>query len=376
MGASKLLFTPGPLNTTETVKAAMLRDMGSRDPEFLQVAREIREQLLEIGGVTGSFECVLLQGSGTYVVESVISSAIPRDGRLLVLVNGAYGRRIAQTAQVHGIATEVLEFPENRKLTGKDVTQKLVATPGITHVAVVHCETTTGILNPIEEIGQAVAAAGAVYFVDAMSSFAAVEIDFAAAKIDFLVSSANKCIEGVPGFGFVLAKRERLLEAKGRARTLSMDLYAQWAGAASDGQFRFTPPIQTLLAFHQALKEFAAEGGVAGRSARYRGNHAVLMRGMRELGFQTYLQPEDVSYIITTFLYLDDPRFTYEALYEKLSDRGFIIYAGKLTDEPCFRIGSIGRLYPKDMEALLDNIKLVLDEMGVEVPAGVNGRLE
>jgi 2-aminoethylphosphonate-pyruvate transaminase len=373
MGSSKLLFTPGPLNTTDTVKAAMLRDMGSRDPEFLRMARDIREKLIAIAGVQDTFEAVLMQGSGTYVVESVISSVIPRDGRLLVLVNGAYGRRIAQTAQVHGIATEVLEFPEYRKFTAEDVKQKLASTPGVTHVAVVHCETTTGILNPIEEIGQVVAEVGGVYFVDAMSSFAAVEIDFAAAKIDFLVSSANKCIEGVPGFGFVLAKRARLLEAKGRSRTLSMDLYAQWAGALSDGQFRFTPPIQAILAFHQALKEFEAEGGVAGRSARYRSNHDVLMHGMRELGFRTYLKTEDVSYIITTFLYLDHPKFSYEALYEKLSDRGFIIYAGKLTDEPCFRIGSIGQLYPKDMEALISNIRIVLDEMGVELSLARKG---
>ena len=368
MSASKLLFTPGPLNTTETVKAAMLRDMGSRDSEFLRVAREICEELLEIAGVPDTFEAVLMQGSGTYVVESVISSAIPRDGKLLVLVNGAYGRRIAQTSQVHGIDTVVFELPENRRFTAAHVKQKLAETPGVTHVAAVHCETTTGILNDIQEIGPEVAAAGAIYFVDAMSSFAAVDIDFDVAKIDFLVSSANKCIEGIPGFGFVLAKRERLLEIKGRARTLSLDLYAQWNSARSDGQFRFTPPIQTLLAFHQALKEFKEEGGVAARSARYRSNHAALMRGMHELGFQTYLKLEDVSYIITTFRYLDHPNFTYEALYDRLSDRGFIIYAGKITDEPCFRIGSIGQLYPKDIEALTSNIKIVLDEMGVELP--------
>lgn len=369
MSASKLLFTPGPLNTTETVKAAMLRDMGSRDPEFLRVAREIRGQLLEIAGVADTFEAVLLQGSGTYVVESVLSSAIPRNGRLLVLVNGAYGRRIAQTARVHNIDTIVYELPENRRFTAAAVKQKLAETPGITHVAVVHCETTTGILNDIEQIGPEVAAAGAIYFVDAMSSFAAVEIDFSAAKIDFLVSSANKCIEGVPGFGFVLAKRDRLLAIKGRARTLSMDLYAQWEAARSDGQFRFTPPIQALLAFHQALKEFRAEGGVPARKSRYQTNHATLMQGMRELGFETYLDPADVSHIITTFRYPAHRNFTYEAFYEKLSDRGFIIYAGKLTSEPCFRIGTIGQLYPKDLEALIAHIRAVLNEMRVPLPA-------
>ena len=207
-----------------------------------------------------------MQGSGTFAIESVISSAIPRDGKLLVLVNGAYGRRIAQMARVHGIDTVTLETPENRKFLPDAVAERLAASDGITHVAMIHCETTTGIVNPIEEIGAAVKQAGAVYIVDAMSSFGAIPVDLAAAQIDFLISSANKCIEGVPGFGFVLARRSRLLEAKGRARTLSLDLHAQWAGLESDGQFRFTPPTHALLAFHQALLELEAEGGVAGRA--------------------------------------------------------------------------------------------------------------
>jgi 2-aminoethylphosphonate-pyruvate transaminase len=346
----------------------MLCDMGSRDPEFLGIVREICRKLVEIGGAADAFECVLLQGSGTYVLESVISSAIPHNGRLLVLINGAYGRRIRDIAKVHGIETEVLELAENRKFTAEMVRAKLAALPGTTHVAVVHCETTTGILNPIEEVGPVVRNAGAVYVVDAMSSFAAVEIDLEAAQVDFLVSSANKCIQGVPGFGFVLARRERLLECRGRARTLSLDLYAQWAGAESDGQFRFTPPVQVLLAFHQALREFKAEGGVAGRGARYRSNHAALMCGMKELGFETYLSPEDTSHIITTFRYPAHPRFSYETLYRKLSERGLIIYRGKLSGEPAFRIGTIGELYPRDIEALLENIGMVLEEMGVDVP--------
>ena len=368
MSPSKLLFTPGPLNTTNGVKSAMLCDMGSRDAEFLGIVREIRRQLLEIGGADEAFECVLLQGSGTYVLESVISSAIPRDGRLLVLVNGAYGRRIRDIAKVHGIETEALELAENRKFTAEMVRDQLAALPGTTHVAAVHCETTTGILNPIEEIGPIVRNAGAVYFVDAMSSFGAVEIDLKTAPIDFLVSSANKCIQGVPGFGFVLARRERLLECRGRARTLSLDLYAQWAAGEADGEFRFTPPVQVLLAFHQALREFNAEGGVRGRGARYRSNHVALMRGMRELGFETYLAPEDASHIITTFRYPANPQFKYEALYRKLSEGGFIIYPGKLSDEPTFRIGTIGALYPRNIEALVEKIGLVLEEMGVDVP--------
>ena len=371
MTTAKLLFTPGPLTTSTTVKAAMLRDAGSRDRDFLQTVREIRERLLALGGaaapnVAGEYECVLMQGSGTFAIESVISSAIPRDGKLLVLVNGAYGRRIAQMARVHGIETETVDAPENRKISPEAVAERLASSRGITHVAVVHCETTTGILNPIEAIGAAVEREGAVHIVDAMSSFGAIPLDLAAARIDFLVSSANKCIEGVPGFGFVLAKRRRLLEANGRARTLSLDLHAQWAGFESDGQFRFTPPTHALLAFRQALLELEGEGGVAGRAARYRTNHVVLMRGMAELGLEAYLAPEEQSYIITAFRYPEHPRFRFEDLYGRLSDLGFIIYPGKLTSEPCFRIGTIGRLSPSDIDALLGAMRRALREIGIE----------
>ena len=355
MLGNKLLFTPGPLTTSDTVKAAMLRDAGSRDCEFIAVVRRIRERLLALGGAApgGDYECVLMQGSGTFAIESVISSAIPSDGRLLVLVNGAYGRRIAQMARIHAIELEILEAPENRRVAPDAVAERLAAAPGFTHVAVVHCETTTGILNPIVEIGAAAAGAGAAYIVDAMSSFGAIPIGLAEGHIDYLVSSANKCIEGVPGFGFVLARRGPLLAAKGRARTLSLDLYAQWEGLERDGQFRFTPPTHALLAFHQALDELDGEGGVAGRAARYCRNHEALAAGMARLGLESYLAPEDQSYIITTYRYPADPAFRFDEFYGRLSERGFLIYPGKLSQERCFRIGTIGRLEVSDIEKLL-----------------------
>lgn len=369
MNADKLLFTPGPLTTSATVKSAMLRDSGSRDREFLETVREIRERLLSVGGAEsprngGAYECVLMQGSGTFSIESVISSAIPLNGKLLVLINGAYGRRIAQIARIHGIDIEIFETPENRTIPPAAVAESLAEMPDITHVAVVHCETTTGIVNPIETIGEIVEGAGAAYIVNAMSSFGAIPVDLAATHIDFLITSANKCIEGAPGFGFVLARRSRLLEAKGLARTLSLDLHAQWAGLEADGQFRFTPPTHVLLAFRQALLELEAEGGPAGRLERYRANHAALMRGMAELGMEAYLAPEDQSPIITTFRYPKSHRFSFEELYQQLSQRGFVIYPGKLTAEPCFRIGTIGRLSPADVEALLKAMRSVLETMG------------
>jgi 2-aminoethylphosphonate-pyruvate transaminase len=225
---------------------------------------------------------------------------------------------------------------------------------------VVHCETTTGIVNPIEEIGANVAKAGAAYIVDAMSSFGAIPLDLAEAHADFLISSANKCIEGVPGFGFVLAHRGRLLAAKGRARTLSLDLYAQWEGLENGGQFRFTPPTHVLLAFHEALLELEREGGVAGRADRYRRNHEALAQGMQTLGFEPYLAPKDQSYIITTYRYPAAPEFRFEEFYRRLSELGFVIYPGKLSQEPCFRIGTIGQLNVGDIQALLAAIRQVM----------------
>lgn len=355
---TKLLFTPGPLTTSQSVREAMLRDLGSRDTEFIQTVREIRTSLLTLAGVRQPlYECILMQGSGTFAIESVVSSAIPRDGKLLVLINGAYGKRIAQIAQTHSIPVDVIELPENKRFRAEDVS----IAPGTTHVAVVHCETTTGILNPVAEIGQRVAAAGASYFVDAMSSFGAIPLDMAESRIDFLVSSANKCIEGVPGFGFILASRTGLDTSRGNSRTVSLDLHAQWTGLEGNGQFRFTPPTHALLAFRQALRELEAEGGPSGRARRYVNNHARLCRGMRRLGFETYLADEDQSYIITAFRYPADPAFSFEDFYTKLSELGCVIYPGKLSREACFRIGNIGQLRERDIEQLLNAVETVLD---------------
>ena len=362
----KLLFTPGPLTTSRTVKQAMLRDLGSRDSEFIALVRETRDELLALGQVSQAlgYEAVLMQGSGTFGIESVLSSVIPKDGKLLVLVNGAYGERITAMAAVHGLATRALRFDENEPVSVSAAAAAL-GEERFTHVAVVHCETTTGILNPVVELGALCRAKGLTYFVDSMSAFGAVPLDVRAAEIDYLVSSANKCIEGVPGFSFVLARREALLRAEGQARTMSLDLFAQWKGLEQNGQFRFTPPTHALLAFRQALRELHDEGGVAGRCARYTRNHQVLAAGMARLGFREYLTPEHQGPIITAYHYPEHPAFSFQELYQRLSERGFVIYPGKLTKVDCFRIGTIGRMFPGDVYALLGAMEAVLAELGV-----------
>ncbi len=362
----KLLFTPGPLTTSRTVRQAMLRDLGSRDGEFIAVVREIRRALLEIGRSNGAYEAVLVQGSGTFGIESVVSSAIPKNGKLLVVVNGAYGKRIVRMAEVHGIPVTAQTYAEDTLPDVSAVASALASDAAITHVAMVHSETTTGLVNPIEAVGRVVREARRSFIVDAMSSFGAIPIDLERCAIDYIVSSANKCIEGVPGFSFVIARREPLLASEGAARSLSLDLHAQWRGLEKDGQFRFTPPTHALLAFDQALRELTDEGGVDARGARYRACQKTLADGMNALGFAAYLPPELQGPIITTFRYPAHAKFAFEAFYEGLSNRGFAIYPGKLTNADCFRIGSIGRLFESDVLNLLAAIRDVLAQMGVD----------
>jgi 2-aminoethylphosphonate-pyruvate transaminase len=368
----KLLFTPGPLTTSLTVKQAMLRDAGSWHYEFNAIVKSVRGTIARPGRVHTRIRLGDDSPSGEaepLALRPCSRRSFLQTGKLLVLVNGAYGERIVQMAQYLKIAHTVLRAPEDAPPEFPAVERALAGDPSITHVACVHCETTTGILNPIAEVGRIVKKHNRVYIVDAMSSFAAVPIDFTAAGIDYLISSANKCVEGVPGFSFVFCRRADLMATEGSARSLSLDLLAQLKGFDKNGQFRYTPPTHVILAFDQALKELEQEGGVLARAARYRRNNQVLIEGMTQLGFRLFLDPKVQSYIITGFHYPADPKFSFELFYRRLSDKGFIIYPGKLTQVNTFRIGTIGRLFEGDIRGLLAAIKETLDEMGVKTIA-------
>ncbi len=364
------LFTPGPLTTSLSVKQAMVHDIGAWDAPLRLLVREIRSSLLEIAdtSVEAGWECVLMQGSGSFSVESAVVSLSPRSGRFAVVSNGAYGERMVKIAQMAGIDVVPIRFAEDEQAKAGRVLEVLESDASIHTVGVIHCETTTGLINDIDVVGRAVRKAGRRYMVDAMSSFGAYPIDLEAIGADVLISSANKCIEGVPGFGFVLARRALLEEAGvgGWARSHCMDLYDQWVGFQTGGKFRFTPPNQILLGFRQALREFFAEGGVAARQLRYQGNHEALLEGMARLGFVPFLPRERMSHIITTFYCPSDPKFDFDTFYNRLSDLGMVIYPGKVTGATCFRIGNIGRLFPKDIEALLLALEQVVRVMGFE----------
>jgi 2-aminoethylphosphonate-pyruvate transaminase len=361
------LLTPGPLTTSYSVKQAMLRDWGSWDGDFRAMTAELRARLLGLlGAGHEDYDCVPMQGSGSFAVESMLTSLIPRDGKALVLANGAYGKRAAQTLDYAGRAYFLLDKGDYLPPRGSEVADILENDPAITHVVAIHCETSSGILNPLHEIAQATKEAGRKLLIDSMSAFGAVPVLPSEIQFEALVSSANKCIEGVPGFGFVLARKTALQEAKGNATSLSLDLFAQWDAMEKTGQWRFTPPTHVVAAFLQALREHETEGGVAGRGARYGKNRDVMVAGMRGLGFETLLPDAWLSPIIVTFFCPADPKFDFGRFYDLMKDQGFIIYPGKLTEVDSFRVGCIGHMDHNTMRAVVDAARAALHKMGVK----------
>ena len=352
-----LLRTPGPLSTSESVRQAMLQDWCTWDKDYNEgVVTVIREQLLKLAGLDGEYTTVLLQGSGTYAVEATLSCAVRPQDKLLIVANGAYGKRMGDIARRHGLNQVLVSLKETAPVTPEAVRRALEEHPDITHLAMVHCETTTGILNPVEAVARAIRGRGLTFIVDAMSSFGGIPIDIRKLGIDFLVSSANKCIQGVPGFGFVIARRSSLSRCEGVSRSLSLDLYDQWAEMEKGrGKWRFTSPTHVVRAFFQAVKELEDEGGVEARHDRYRENHAELVEGMRRSGFRTLLPDELQSPIITSFLYPEED-FDFQKFYEALKERGFVIYPGKISEAPTFRIGNIGDVFPDDFRRLAEAV--------------------
>lgn len=360
-----LLLTPGPLTTSAAVKQAMVHDWGSRDQGFIAINKMVLEKIVELAGGEGTHVTVPMQGSGTFAVEAMITSFVPKMGKLLILINGAYGHRARKIAEIAGRMVVAYETPEDTPPDLARLDRMLADDKVITHVFAVHCETTSGVLNPIQEIAALVARHGRRLLVDSMSAFGALELDARAVPYDAMASSSNKCLEGVPGLGFVVCRKAVLAGCKGNATTLVLDLFEQAEGFARTGQYRFTPPIHVIVALGKAIEEHAAEGGVAGRGRRYRENARVLIEGMRAMGFRTLLPDALQAPIIVTFHMPTDPKFVFQRFYDGLKDRGYVIYPGKLTVADSFRIGCIGRLYPKDMKGALAAVRDVLDEMRV-----------
>lgn len=357
------LLTPGPLTTTDTVKKEMLFDHCTWDDDYKKITLSIREKLLNLAHVSEpEYTVVLMQGSGTFGVESVLTSVIGEEDTLLIAANGAYGERMGDIARHAGIHYLMYEEDYNKIPSAEKIREILAEHPEITHVSMVHSETTSGILNDIASVAKVVKGAGKTFIVDAMSSFGGVDIPVGDLEIDFIISSANKCIQGVPGFSFIICNREKLMESKGKARSLSLDLYDQWETMNKDGKWRFTSPTHVVLAFAQALKEMEEEGGIVARAKRYEENNRLLIQKMAEMGIRPYIGSEHQGPIITTFLYPEHHNFSFQDMYQYIKDRGYAIYPGKVTDADTFRIGNIGEIYKEDIEKLCSIIKEFLEE--------------
>ena len=361
-----LLLTPGPLTTGRRVKEVMVHDWGSRDATFLAINAEVLARLPEIVNGGADYVTVPMQGSGTFAVEAMLTTFVPPGGTVLMLINGAYGHRAKKILSIARRETIVHETAEDTPPDLAQVERILQATPQITHIFAVHCETTSGILNPIREIGALAQKYAKSFLLDSMSAFGALPLDAPAIAVDAIAASSNKCIEGIPGLGFVICHKAALETTAGNATTLVLDLHDQWKSFAKTGQYRFTPPIHVIVSFHQALTEFFAEGGQPGRGKRYTENCRVLIDGMQALGFEPLLSGNLQAPIIVTFRMPADPSFKFQEFYDRLKDRGYVIYPGKLTVADSFRIGCIGRLYPEQMRGALGAIRDILSQMGVK----------
>ncbi len=361
-----ILLTPGPLTTSRRTKEAMLRDWGSWDVDFNRITSRIRERLLDIAHANGTHECIPLQGSGTFAVEAAIANVVPRDGHVLVPVNGAYCQRIVRICKVIGRRVSTIDYPESAQARAADVERRLAEDPSITHVAQVHCETGTGLLNPLAEIAAAAKKHGKGMIVDAMSSFGAIDIDLGKLCIDALIAASGKCIEGVPGMGFILMRRTVLEQCAGNSHSLAMDLHDQWVYMQKTTQWRFTPPTHVVAAFDEALRQFDEEGGVAGRGARYTRNCEQLVSGMQALGFQTFLPRALQAPIIVTFHAPADPAYDFKRFYDEVKARGYILYPGKLTQVETFRVGCIGQVGEEGMKGAVAAVADTLKVMGIK----------
>jgi len=358
-----VLLTPGPLTTSLQTKSAMLRDWGSWDAAFNAVTAKVRRQLLDVIHGEETHVCVPMQGSGTFSVEAAINTLVPRDGHVLVLINGAYGKRMARLTEMMGRRVSVFETPEDVPTTAEDVERLLTADSSITHVGLIHCETSTGILNPLEEIAAVVERHGKGLILDAMSSFGALEIDAKKIQFDAVIAASGKCIEGPPGMGFVLVRKSVLEKCAGHSTSLSLDLYDQWVYMEKTTQWRFTPPTHILVALHTALNQFEAEGGQAARLQRYTNNYHTLMAGLEELGLQSFLKTEIQAPIIVTVHAPANAKYDFKTFYESVRSKGFVLYPGKLTQAETFRVGCIGAIGTQEMRSAIHAMKDALAEI-------------
>ena len=369
MDRDKILLTPGPLTTTLRTKLAMLKDWGSWDAEFNAVTARVRASLLDIVHGADTHVVVPMQGSGTFSVEAAVATLVPRDGHVLVLDNGAYCKRAAKLTTLMGREATSLDFDEAQPVDPEALETYLQKDTSITHVVMIHCETGAGVLNPLQAVADVCARFKVGLIVDAMSSFAALEIDARNTRFDALIAASGKCLEGVPGMGFVFIRKEVLAACEGRSQSLAMDLYDQYVYMEKTGQWRFTPPTHVVVALAEAIAQFVEEGGQPARLARYTRNYQTLVAGMKALGFKPFLDPAVQAPIIVTFNAPEVPGYNFKAFYAAVRARGFLLYPGKLTQLETFRVGCIGAIDTHEIDQAVHAIELALRDMAATAEA-------
>ncbi|MCG8546196.1 MAG: 2-aminoethylphosphonate--pyruvate transaminase [Alphaproteobacteria bacterium] len=359
------LYLPGPVTTDRRTRQAMTRDWGVWDGEFRDITQRVRDYIWKIAGGTDTYSCVLVQGSGSFGVEAMVQTFLPRDGRLLIPVNGKYGERIVSICEKAGRDHLVLTVPEGESVAAGAVDRALADNPSVTHVILVHCETSTGTLNPVDDIARVTAERGRKFLLDAVSTFGAFDLDADRLGYEALATSPNKCLEGVPGCAMVVADVAALRKAAGNAVSHSLDLADQWSHFETTGQWRFTPPTFVAAALDEALRLHEAEGGCPARLERYRRNHHALAEAMEKLGFVPLVARSQQAPVVISYHCPADANFEFDRFYGRLRELGFMIFPGHLTDVPTFRVACIGALNTADMHDLADAIRQVCDELSV-----------
>jgi 2-aminoethylphosphonate-pyruvate transaminase len=360
-----LMLTPGPATLSMRVKRAMLHDYASGEQKMLDAIAFSRRYILDLCNGAGTHGAVPIVGSGTSGNEAAIGTLVPENGKLLIHTNGVYGDRLVEIARKIRVPYASFRTAPFTPPTPKQFEAMLDADPAITHVMIVHCETSTGILNPVEEVAALCRKRGVALLIDAVASFGAFALDAKKLGYDAVVCSANKGLQAPPGLAWVVAKKTALEAAKGNAPSLTLDLWDQDQHLERTGMFRFTPATHLLLGMAEALREHAEEGGIEARQARFRASWRRLVDGMRQMGFRTLLEDEVASPIVATFHDPPDPNYSFKRLYDGMKARGFIIFPGRLAAANTFRLACIGIVTERDIGRALDAMAETLRQMGV-----------
>ena len=364
-----LLLIPGPVRTHPDVRAAMAADIAPWDNDFRPVYAGIRERVRAVaGGVEGEHATLPLQGCGHFILEAAVRTFVPPGRKLLVPMNGAYAERAARLVREAGREVVALPGKDTRPVTAAEVGAALERDPGIGHVLMVHHETGSGIVNDPAAIGPVVRAAGHRMILDSVSAFGALPFSLRDhPECDAVIFTSGKCLEGMPGIGFAVARIDRVLASAGNAGSWSFDLHDVYAHALRTGwgSFRFTPPVQALCAFAVALDLYAREGGQPARLARYAENARVLYDGVLNLGLRPYLERRHQGPVIVTVHQPAHPAWALQRFVDELKARGVLISNFSNTEAPTFRVGCIGAVAPAEMRGAVAAMGEALEAMGV-----------